>query len=285
MVRIRKILFPVDFSANCLGASHYVENLARHFQAEVTLLNVVSQNDYLMGTLALEETYKAASDAARKQLSGYLTGQFQNLDVKRTVADGDPAMRIVEYSKKDGTDLIMMPTYGLGPFRRFILGSMTAKVLHDAACPVWTGVHLENTPDPEEIAIRKVICAIDLGEQSEGTLRWAEAFAKSYDAELIVLHAVPAAETRPARYLDRDLVQTLIIDAEAEVGSLLQRLGIEARFVVEGGEPAKVARAVADREAAGLMVIARGAVTEGLGRLRTHSYSIIRTAPCPVVSV
>ena len=39
-----------------------------------------------------------------------------------------------------------MPTHGYGPFRRFILGSNTAKVLHDADCPVWTGVHVEEIP-------------------------------------------------------------------------------------------------------------------------------------------
>ncbi len=42
-----------------------------------------------------------------------------------------------------------MPTHGYGPFRRFILGSVTAKVLHDADCPVWTGVHLEEAPPIE----------------------------------------------------------------------------------------------------------------------------------------
>jgi len=33
------------------------------------------------------------------------------------------------------------------------------------------------------------------------------------------------------------------------------------------------------------MVIARGAAANGFGRLRTHAYALIRSAPCPVVSV
>jgi nucleotide-binding universal stress UspA family protein len=39
-----------------------------------------------------------------------------------------------------------LPTHGLGAFRRSLIGSITAKVLHDAECPVWTGVHLAQAP-------------------------------------------------------------------------------------------------------------------------------------------
>jgi len=33
----------------------------------------------------------------------------------------------------------MLPTHGRTPLRRFLLGSVTAKVLHDRTVPVWTG--------------------------------------------------------------------------------------------------------------------------------------------------
>lgn len=290
MFKISKILFPVDFSENCLGASRYVEDIAGRFQAEVTFLHVVSQNDFLLGTpdfgaLALVENYQAILQAAQDRIGGYLAEDFKHLEVKRLVLEGVPVLKIMEYTQQNGTDLIMMPTHGLGPFRRFVLGSLTAKILHDADCPVWTGIHMENAPPLEKISFRKVLCAVDLGPQSDAALQWAAGFAAEHSAELIVLHVVHAAETRPAKYLDRDLVSTLVRQAKEEVGELLTRLGIQARVVIEGGEPDKRAKAVAEAEKADLMVIARGAVTEGLGRLRTHSYSMIRSAPCPVVSI
>ncbi len=290
MVNIRKILFPIDFSPGCLGMSRYVESIASRFRAEVTFLHAVSQSDFMLGTpdfggLAMVENYRAGLEASRQRMSNYLAEEFQHLSVKRLVLEGDPASKIIELSQQDDSDLIMMPTHGLGPFRRFILGSLTAKVLHDAGCAVWTGAHLENAPPLEKIAFRKVLCAVDLSPQSEGALKWAAGFAEEHGAELIALHVVPAAETRPAKYLDRDLVETLITEAKAEMGTLLAHLDIPARIVVEGGEPAKRAQLVAETENANLLVIARGAVTEGWGRLRTHSYAIIRSAPCPVVSI
>ena len=64
----------------------------------------------------------------------------------------------------------MMPTHGYGIFRSLLLGSVTAKVLHDAACPVWTGVHVEETP-PASAAFENIMCAVDLTEKSVPTMQ------------------------------------------------------------------------------------------------------------------
>ena len=44
-----------------------------------------------------------------------------------------------------------MPTHGFGPLRRFLLGSVAAKVLHDAQCPVWTSVHTDAPFGPQRV--------------------------------------------------------------------------------------------------------------------------------------
>ena len=70
-------------------------------------------------------------------------------------------------------DLIMMPTHGYGPFRRFLLGSVTAKILHDATCPVWTSTHLETSVGTGKVGIRKVLGAVDFGPRSSVVLQVA----------------------------------------------------------------------------------------------------------------
>jgi hypothetical protein len=47
----------------------------------------------------------------------------------------------------------------------------------------------------------------------------------------------------------------------------------------------RVVREAVLRERAQLVVIGRGHTQGGLGRIRTHSYSIIRSSPCPVLSI
>ena len=46
MLRVHKILFPVDFSERSLGAGRYVQAMADHFGSEVVLLHVVEPFTY-----------------------------------------------------------------------------------------------------------------------------------------------------------------------------------------------------------------------------------------------
>jgi len=55
--------------------------------------------------------------------------------------------------------------------------------------------------------------------------------------------------------------------------------------IVEGGDVAPVVRRAAEENQADLVVIGRGVLQELFGRMRTHVYSVIREAPCPVISV
>jgi nucleotide-binding universal stress UspA family protein len=182
-------------------------------------------------------------------------------------------------------NLIALPTHGYGPFRRFILGSVTAKVLHDADCPVWTGVHLEQAPKVGAIAFRNVVCALDLGPQSRKALSWAAEMASEFKARLVLVHAHPCIESKPGEYFDRDLSADLAKSAREELEQLRDAAGAEADMVVEGGDAPHVVCRAAQAHNADLLVIGRGSAAGLFGRLRTNAYAIIRQSPCPVVSV
>jgi universal stress protein family protein len=102
--------------------------------------------------------------------------EFPGLPVAMQVLQGDPAAKIIECATTEGADLIMMPTRGYGPYRRFLLGSVTAKVLHDCDCPVWTSVHLEQPTDAKP-AYHKIACAVDAGPHTTKVLSWASGLA------------------------------------------------------------------------------------------------------------
>ena len=84
--------------------------------------------------------------------------------------------------------MIMMSTRGCGLYRRFLLGSVTAKVLHDSDCPVWTTTHIEEAPPAQPVSCRKIACAVDLGPHTERVLSWASRLASGIDARLLVIH-------------------------------------------------------------------------------------------------
>jgi len=197
---LSSILLPVDFSERAVGAARYASSLAHHFHSTLTLLHVLPTVQYGVASLeacgpVLDEFYRDVTVQCGLELASFQRDELDGLDVQRVVREGDPATHIVEYAHTRAVDLIVMPTHGYGPFRRFILGSNTAKVLHDADCPVWTGVHMQEAPNTDP-PIRSVLCAVDLGPQSAKTLEWAGWMARQWNATLTLLHAPAAGHRR-----------------------------------------------------------------------------------------
>jgi nucleotide-binding universal stress UspA family protein len=290
MVSMANLLLPVDFSERSPGAAHYVRTLARHFHSRVTAMHVLPSPDYAIGgaevgVAAVGEYFANRREQIEKDLESFVISEFGELQVKTVLFEGDPARHIVEYAHKEKVNLIVMPTHGYGPFRRFILGSVTAKVLHDADCPIWTGVHIDQAPPADQIEFNNILCAVDLGAMSRKALCWAAQFAAEYGSKLTVVHAAAPVDPGEAKYFDPGWRVSLINQAKEEVTKLQETVGTHADAVVEAGEVQKVVRNVAESIKADLVVIGRGTAAGVFGRLRANAYAIIRESPCPVVSV
>jgi nucleotide-binding universal stress UspA family protein len=288
MRAFQKILFPVDMSDSCTATAPFVEAMGRKYNADVTLLHVLEMPsglipDWYGGSVPVIDTtaiWQAETEAAQS----YLADRFQGLKVRRVVVEGDAAGTIDDYARENGTDLIMMPTHGYGLFRTLLLGSVTAKVLHDSSCPVWTGVHVERVPavNPE---FATIMCGVDRTEDSIATMRFACRLAHDSHAKLFLVHAIPGAEIAPDKYFDTDLRQYLEQDARKTIAQLQESAGVAVPLCLGAGEVSHVVRDSALGHSADLVVIGRGKATRTLGRLRSNVYSIIRDAPCPVISV
>src|ERR1700683_5220378 len=206
MLSFKHILFPIDFSKQSGGIAPYVACMASRYGARVTMLHVMELpntaypewSGYAGGwpAYASSEDFQAIVDERNERVESFLKNEFQNIATTRLMHEGDPARRIVECAEQNNVDLIMMPTHGYGPFRRFLLGSVTAKVLHDVKCPAWTSAHVPDSYT-QPAGYRNVLCAVDLTPKSLPLIQWASGFARDHRANLKLVHAVPAAEARP----------------------------------------------------------------------------------------
>lgn len=290
MFALKQILFPVDFSERCRGGARYLDALASRFPLKATMVHVLPPPHYEFSAMevggnVLTEFFAGRAAQVRQELATYLADEFSRLSVDRLLLEGDPARKIVALAHDERADLIVMPSHGYGPFRRFILGSVTAKVLHDAECPVWTGVHMEEAPSPEKIEFRHVMAALDLGPQSEKAFRWAAGFAKALGARLSLVHATPSIEGRAGEYFDPEWRDHFAKEARKRLEDVLGKEAESCEVWIEAGDAPKVVCEAAENYKADLLVIARGSAAGRFGRLRTNAYSIIRQSPCPVVSV
>jgi nucleotide-binding universal stress UspA family protein len=262
--------------------------LACRYESEVTMVHVMAGGDYspvgIDVPVDLRDWWKERVSDTQKKLESFLVDEFHGMPVMRMLLEGDPAIQIVRTAHDSGTDLIIMPTHGYGPFRRSIIGSVTAKVLHDADCPVLTGVHMEQGPTKPTI-FRNILCAVDFGPQSVPALTWAERLATELEAKLTVVHVLPPVNAQQAGYFYPEWRASVERSARKGIDELLAQAGAHADVMIDMGDVSKVVRSTAESIEADLVVIGRHVDSGILGRLRAHAYAIVRESACPVVSL
>jgi nucleotide-binding universal stress UspA family protein len=272
MQLIKKILFPVDFSDACLSAARHVEAMAGRFEADIMLLHVVEPGEHTLAEDLLP--------LRRAQLDNYLVDELKYFSTRRVCVIGDdPAAEIIAVARDWQPDLVMLPTRGLGAFRRHAVGSVTAKLLDELDCPVWTSLHNETVQPLEAIHCRMVLCGVDLSDRSEYVLEWAAALATENDAQLAIVHAMkPIRQPVLALGIQEELTGEAARDAHRALDRLRYTAGLRAPAFVEEGEIAGAVAGIEKEFGADLLVIGRHE------RGPETAFAIIRESPCPVIS-
>jgi nucleotide-binding universal stress UspA family protein len=288
MTGLKHILFPIDFSDRCCAAVPFVEAMASRYNAKVTLISVAEPMFYAglgdPGGPIVINTDMLLADL-EERLAHALTRELAHLHVERVAEIGDPAQVITRFAHAYGVDLIMMPTHGYGPFRSLLLGSVTAKVLHDAQCPIWTAAHVEDRPCQDHLACRSILCAVDGTPKSVSLMQWAAGLAHDLGATLRLLHVVTGAERSTHHSFDPGHDQDAHDRARDAIHELQETAKVNAPLCLVAGTVAQGVHEETMRHGADLVVIGRGVLNGTLGRLRTHAYGIIRQSPSPVLSV
>jgi nucleotide-binding universal stress UspA family protein len=287
-MELSKILLPVDFSERSAGAAHYAKSLACRFKSELIIAHAFELREVVINVPEAgvpPNWYEDRRRQTEQALADFQADEFRNMNVRRVLLDGDVAHTIVEFAHSEHADLIVMPTHGYGRFRRFILGSITAKVLHDADCPVLTGVHINETPSLEPLYFREIVCAIDFNPAGERALRWASGFARACEAHLTLVHALPSIQVTEMSYHDQALPKMYREIAQQKCDELQESVGTTAKVILDPSPVPKAVHDAASRSGADLVVIGRHEDTGLMGRLRANAYTIVRESPCPVVSV
>jgi len=178
---LHEVLVPTDFSPRSLDVARYAVAVARLFHSKLTLLHVSAPVNLVWGGVwspdAIDELMRRQKEENYTRLNSLLPDNAHGVGVQRLVVEGDPAQVIAEYAAAQRVDLIMMPTRGCSAFRRFLLGSVTAKVLHDVSCPVWTSSHVNDDHSARFVKPKVIACAIDSNPEGDAILRWASELA------------------------------------------------------------------------------------------------------------
>jgi nucleotide-binding universal stress UspA family protein len=200
MLRIEKILCPVDFSEYSGKAYDYAQSLAQHYGARLLLQHVVqpmtSVYPYYAFPDALNEVFWNLETRADEKLSELMSArQVDGFEPERFVHKGTVPDCVLAFAESQGADLIVMGTHGRHGFDHLTMGSVTEKVLRKAHCPVLVvrkPAHDFVKPGDaaEPVWLKKILFCTDFSDYSNRALTYALSLAMEYNAELTLLHVL-----------------------------------------------------------------------------------------------
>jgi nucleotide-binding universal stress UspA family protein len=134
---IKHILIAHDGSEEARRAVEAGTDLALRYAARATLLTVIQHPAYAATIGEVQE-----ADAERRELVNRIQreaiefARMRGLDVEAAIVSGHPAEAIVDYAQRHTVDLIVMGHRGMSDMRRFLVGSVTDRVVDHAPCMV-----------------------------------------------------------------------------------------------------------------------------------------------------
>jgi universal stress protein A len=141
---------------------------------------------------------------------------------------------------------------------------------------------------------KRIMVASDLSKVSRGALNTAIVFAQSKGAELIIVHVlVPIAPFVPEQLIQPGILETIEVDARrwaeqqlARLAAAARKTGVRVKAVLLSGDPAdQIIRAARTHHSDLIVVGTHG--RRGFSKMMIGSVAerVVRTAPCPVVTV
>ncbi len=134
----KRILVPTDGSEFAKKAQLHALFLAKVSGAEIIALSV-SENHFINGisvTEEVEQLNQLLKDRCEEDLKEFEEMNGDGVKISSVIKEGSPANVILEVAIEEDIDLIVIGSSGKSGFDRFILGSVSDKVVNAAKCPV-----------------------------------------------------------------------------------------------------------------------------------------------------
>ena len=292
MLKMERILCPMDFSEFSAKSYEYAYSLAHHYGSKLYLEHVVQPlamaYPYYSFPDSLSQIYWGLTEDAEAQLKGVVKNHSWNgIHPEMVVKEGFPTDAILTFAEANHVNLIVMGTHGRRGIDHMTMGSVTERVLRKARCPVLVvrkPAHdfVKPADKQEQVRLKKILFCTDFSEHSERALQYALSLAMEYNAELTTLHVlenVPATldiqgeTTRICRALERPVPE----DAKN---------WCKVKAEVRIGKPYEEINKFATETQADLVIMGvRGRNAVDLALFGSTTYRVIQLGPCPVLAV
>ncbi len=296
MLEIKVILCPVDFSESSVRAYHHALSLAEHYRAKLVAQHIVELSrypyaDYAASAGDYAEFCRTLREGGKEQLREFLKNHARNeIQPELVVHEGSAPDCILSFAQAQKVDLIVMGTHGRRGYDRFVLGSVTNRVMRRTSCPVLTVCQTPHEPVSSDIGaseardhrLVRILFCTDFSENSERALSYAISATEEYDAELTLLHVLE--ETHSAARAEEVMAK-----AAAQLDQLIPaqaRKSLKIKTAVRFGKPYQQIIQFAQETQVDMVAMGvhgRGALD--LAAFGSTTYRVLQLGPCPVLAV
>jgi nucleotide-binding universal stress UspA family protein len=198
----KRILVPLDGSALAEQVLPYARLLAKGLSSHIELLRIYEPVPESLAVYSRGKTARQLSAMAHSEVRAYLDGiatglRKEGLAVTCTVQEGDaPALAIVSQATQEADTLVAMSTHGRSGVTRWIMGSVTEKVLLATTTPLLVVRSLEQKEAPAGIPLESIIVPLDGSALAEQVLPHVVHLAKALSLKVLLARVTPS----PADY-------------------------------------------------------------------------------------
>jgi nucleotide-binding universal stress UspA family protein len=271
----RRILVPLDGSTLAENVVPYARLLGRALKASIELLRVTEPVPPEVGDILKGKYPHEIAGGLQHQARQYLdklTPSTSRGGIKVTcrVEEGSPAEVIVNAAEAQPATLVAMSTHGRSGVTRWVLGSVTDKVLHATTNPLLIIRPQEGTVVVREPTVENIIAPLDGSAIAEQALPHVIALAKALGAKVTLVRVVPTTAYYMGMMDYPSTVYQELLDAEEETAG--KYLGeVAARLRGEG--VAVAAEKLGRGDPAGAVLDLAGGTSNPLVAMTTHGRS------------
>jgi nucleotide-binding universal stress UspA family protein len=190
---MKRILVPTDFSTYAENALKAAAQIAKKNNSELFLLHMLELPSQMSDTITEGNSIPEVMffiEKAREMLESIKERPYLNgIIVNESVLFESAFKGIIEFSKKNDIDLIIMGSRGLSGFEEILIGSNTEKVVRHSEIPV-----LVIKKDTVEFKAENIVFASDFSKEAKKPFRKLLKFAQIFDSTLnLVMICTPSS--------------------------------------------------------------------------------------------
>jgi len=189
----------IDFSDFTNIILSYGKSLSKEFGSTLCLCHIVS--DTLMVS-SLGHSYIAYTDIKSDRIRyarDKLKEMAQDFDIECEiiVSSGHAAEEIDETARKNNIDMVIAATHGGSGIKRFLIGSVTDRLVKILTCPLLVLHAQENHLDSlvgESIKLERILVGCDFSPDSKLAFDYALGLAQEFRTQLFLAHVTSLTE-------------------------------------------------------------------------------------------